>query len=324
MRTDTHFCTGEGSQGFRRLLPGYFPGGKLTVICENREKGAELISALPNNYRANLLTVGEAAVATKCEEIRFVIGMGGTKVIRAVERYFDGVKFCFFAEKIDYRYLLRRGKDNLLPEFVYLDVQKNPPLSAKMAYDAYASLLALWAEAKVALFSESYLPFVDKGLTAVCVSAEKVLDGQCDRDEFLRESLRLIESFCKRLLDRYAPFFTAGVAEKLSDDGFSQAVAAFFGLRLLANFTKFPIRDILIPSTDAKTDGFSYDEKVLPEHEKLRLYARKLRAMDKKTVPPCEKILLAFDEGAADVPPFATMKEKGILEGLLYEGFTRD
>ena len=315
MRTRNHFCLGEGLEGFLTVLAGHYPAGRIAVLCQDLAEGSKLSAALLKTYKITLLAADEKE--RKKEDVRFVIGIGSPKIVPAVKEYAEDVPFAFYAKTADYRYL--RMQDERLSEFAYLDKTVDP----KDYYPScYSSLFCLWCEGKTRLLEQSCFPYRDKKLIGVLDSAEKVLAGEADKEEFLSECLRLISVLSCHFY-AYPALYTDSVLDP-SQPPEKQFVTSYFLINLLKTFTKLPRNAILNPSEERKID-YVFDLSVLPDNEKMRAFANRMKAMASLPTADAEEVLsLLAAARRPELPLFVSLCENGLLEGWKDEEIRRD
>ncbi len=318
MRTRNHFITGEGIRGFTEALGGYFPAGRLAVVCEDITEGQRLASDLLKKYKVELYFVKD--LPEKKEDVRFVIGMGSEKVVKYARSFAGDVPFAFYAPYIDYLFLNQFDGEKRLAEFVYLD--KNALRGAPAAAAAYASLFSLWCEGRIRCFETSYLPFKNKTLLGIADSAERVLLGECDREEFFPECLRLISVFCNALSE-YPSLYVEHTAV-LGRRPEERLLTSSFLVFLLINFTKIPFGAILNPSEE-KRNRHLYDPALLPDEEKLKVFARRMKAMTELPETNVGDLMAALSTvNETTLPLLSALRERGLFEGWQNEKSTRD
>ena len=315
MRTKNHFCVGEGPDGFCRVLSGHYPAGRVAVLCRNLQEGQRVAAPLLGKYKVSLLSTEENA--TRKEDVRFVIGAGGPEVVDPVRKYAGDAPFAFYAKRSDHRFLNAFDGTGRLSEFAYLD--KASLFSDKGAVSAYSALFCMWCEGRLRLFERSYLPFCDKVLLSYCQSAERVLSGACDKEEYFTEALRLIAVFCGHLKDEKG-LYVAASAPDLTPEG--QFVGAYFTLALAFNFTKIPFGAIL--NLSEEEDLRDYAPSALPDKEKLKDCARRMKAMTALPETDKEELLeLLSAARSPDLPLLSRAAERGLFEGSENEKITR-
>lgn len=306
---------GEGYKGFATVLSGHYPVGRVAVLCEDAYEGQAVASVLLKDHKTALFSVNEEE--EKKEDVRFVIGVGSPEIVPAVERFAKDVPFAFFAKTVDHRYL-KSPDGKRLSEFAYIDKTR----SEEEYYPAcYSSLFCLWCEGKIRLLEQSCYPYLDKKLNGVIGSAERILNGECDKEEFLSESLRLISV----LSAQFAPFSRLYTHCVSAGDGSpeGQFVASYFLTNLLKTFTKLPQDGILNPSAERKI-GRAFDVSVLPDNEKMRAFARRMKAMTKLPTMGAKEFSISIPDQPSDLPLLDYLCENGFLEGWKDEKFTRD
>ena len=315
MRTKNHFCLGEGYKGFATVLSGHYPAGRVAVLCEDLAKGQTLATVLLKDYKVELFSASEEG--KKKEDVRFVIGIGSPEIVPAVVRYAEDVPFAFLAETVDHRYL--RGDGTRLSEFAYIDKSRE---EEEYYPSCYSSLFCLWCEGKIRLLEQSCFPYRDKKLCGVLDGAERVLGGECDKDEFLSESLRLI-SLLSGQFSLGVPLYTESVSapDRSPEKRF---VASYFLTNLLKTFTKLPQDGILNPSEERKIERV-FDVSVLPDNEKMRAFAKRMNAMTRLSTTDTEDLFIPLpDCRPSGLPLLDYLCENGFLEGWKNEKFTRD
>ena len=315
MRTKNHFCVGEGPAGFGKILSGHYPAGRVAVLCRNLTEGQRVASPLLGKYKISLFSTEENAV--RKEDVRFVIGVGGPEIVEAVRDFAGDARFAFYANCPDHRFLNDFDGTGRLSEFVYLD--KETLNADRGVISAYSALFCVWAESRLRLFEKSYLPFCDKVLLSYAQSAEKALGGECDREEFFSEALRLIAVISGRLKDCKG-LYVAAAAPDLTPEG--QFIGAYFALSLTFNFTKIPFGAIL--NLSEEEDKRDYLPSALPDREKLRSYARRMKAMT--ALPETEKedlLALLSASRSPYLPLLSGAAERGLFEGSENEKITR-
>ena len=316
MRTKNHFCVGEGPDGFLKALSGFYPAGRVAVLCRNLLEGQRVAAPLLRKYKVNLLSLEEKE--NRKEDVRFVVGVGGPEIADQTRAFAGDVPFAFYAGRADYRFLNAFDGTGRLSEFAYLDLSSARTDAGTIA--VYSSLFCLWCECRLRLFEKSYLPFLDKELLAYCESMERVLSGKCDKEEFLSEALRLIALSSGRLKNEKGLYVMAATADLTPE---KQFVGAYFTLAMTFNFTKIPFSDILYLSEEDAC--FEYDEEVLPDKEKMKSFARRMKAMTAlPEVSPKEILSLLSSARSSDLPLLSRAAHRGLFEGSEYEKFTRD
>ena len=273
-----------------------------------------MAASLLGKYKVSLLSTEENSV--RKEDVRFVIGVGGPEVVGPVRRYAGDVPFAFYADRPDHRFLNAFDGTGRLSEFAYLD--KAFLFADKGAIAAYAALFCMWCEGRLRLFEKSYLPFCDKVLLSYCRSAERVLGGECDEEEFFTEALRLIAVLCERMKDEKG-LYVAAAASDLTPE--RQFVGAYFALALAFNFTKIPLGAIL--NLSEEEDLRDYAPSVLSDKEKLKDCARRMKAMTALPETDKEELLTLLSAARSpDLPLLSRAAERGLFEGSDNEKFT--
>lgn len=316
MRTKNHFCVGEGPDGFLKALAGFYPAGRVAVLCRNLLEGQRVAAPLLRKYKVNLYSPEEEE--KRKEDVRFVIGVGGPETVAETRAYAGDVPFAFYAKCADYRFLNDFDGTGRLSEFAYLDLASAKTDAGTVA--VYSSLFCLWCECRLRLFEKSYLPFRDKELLAYCLSMERVLSGECDKEEFLSESLRLISLSSNRLKDEKGLYVMAAAADLTPE---KQFIGAYFALAMSFNFTKIPFGAIL--NLSEEDTYVEYAEEVLPDKEKMKSFARRMKAMT--TLPeanPKEILSLLSSARSPDLPLLSHAAHRGLFEGSENEKLTRD
>ena len=308
---------GEGYTGFASVLSGHYPAGRVAVLCQDFAEGQALSAALLKTHKVSLFSVTEKE--RKKEDVRFVIGIGSPDVVSPTIAFAEDVPFAFYAKTVDFRYLNAFDGTGKLSEFSYFDKFSSP---ADYLPACYSTLFSLWAEANLRLLEQSCFPFCDKVLSGMIGSAENILLGKCDKEEFLPECLRLISVFCNAL-SAYGELYVQK-ASVCGNDPAARFVSSYLLVNLIKVFTKVPRGVILNPSEEQK-NRYIYDSSVLPDKEKMRLLIKRMKAMTELPVVSAEEFisLLAIAD-TPDTPLFSALFEKGFLKGWNHERSTVD
>ena len=316
MRTKNHFCVGEGPDGFLKAMTGFYPAGRVAVLCRDLVEGQRVAAPLLRKYKVTLHSPDEEE--SRKEDVRFVVGAGGPEIVKRTRDYAGDVPFAFYASRADLRFLNDFDGTGRLSEFAYLD--KNRAETDGGIAAIYSSLFCLWCECRLRLFEKSYLPFRDKALLAYCESMERVLGGECDESEFLSEALRLIALSSERLKDKKGLYVTAATADLTPE---RQFIGAYFTLAMTFNFTKIPFGAILNLSEEEAC--VEYAEEVLPDKEKMKSFARRMKAMTVlPETDPKEILTLLSSARSPDLPLLSRAAHRGLFEGSENETITRD
>lgn len=266
MRTRNHFCVGEGIKGFLTVLSGHYPAGRVAVLCQDPLFGQQVAASLVASYKVSLFPYDEKT--PKKEDVRFVIGVGSPAIVPFVISYAKEVPFAFFCDRVDYRYLNPFDGSDKLSEFAYLD---KTAVGKKEIASCYSTLFCLWAESHIREMETSYLPFRDRTQEGLRAGCERVLGGECDKEEFLSESLRLTSAFCNLFREKKRLYVERTTILGMEPE--EQFAAAYLSVVLLNTFTKNPVGGILNP-----TDETIFLSDDVPK-ENMKAYAKKMRAL---------------------------------------------
>lgn len=324
MRTATHFFKGNGYKEFAKIFSGFYPGGKLAVICDGKEDGLALARALGDSYNISVYGINDNPKLS--DGARFVIGVGKRTVIPAVKRAVKNAKFVFVPAEFDYRYLHDFDGNPILPEFVYLDEEI---FRREKAYaDAYVSVFELYTEFVFRMVYGSIFPYRDSALIGIKDSLEKFLLGTTDYGDFFSEAMRIVSVAVNELVSRKTKSLITAKICSLTGMSVSDRFAVSYLLQLIVmNFTKRYFRDILLPSekrtTGRNIPAYAFDSKVI-NGDNLRVFACKMRAMA-DIVPPDFTLIVKTLSAVADEsnPLFSIINDKGITDALNYEKLKR-
>lgn len=324
MRTATHFLRGSGYKEFAEIFARFYPGGKLAVICDDKENGLSLARALGEAYNISIYGINDNPELS--DGVRFIIGLGKRAVIPAVKRTVKNVRFTFIPAEFDYRYLHDFDGNSILPEFVYLDEEIFT--QEKTYADVYVSVFELYTEFVFRIVYGSIFPYRDSALVGIKESLEKFLKGSTDYGDFFNEAMRIVSAAVKELVSRKTRSLITAKICSLTGMSVSDRFTVSYLLQLIVmNFTKRYFRDILLPS-GKRTAGrdipaYAFNSKVI-DGDNLRIFACKMRAMADIVPPDFTSITKTLSAVADESNPlFSIINDKGITDALNYEKLKR-
>jgi hypothetical protein len=333
MRTKTNIFFGEGVKGFMQYLNKTFSAGNLAIVYDDKELAFDVLSHLDIAlYKARLINLLE--IKTPLPEcVRFIIAIGGEKVINEVKKYSNKRQFCYYATEISYHIFSSTcpstGESFDFAEFAYFDNSKLSIRDTEHLYSAYCNVFSVLNECILNSYYESNLPYTDKGLFGIIDSLKKFLLEGCDIDKYFSESLRLMKIGVEYLHTKGCNLFFSSRAlslGKLTKD--YQFVIDYFVNMIVINFTKWNFFDMLIPAEKIILDvpilkpNYRGEAKgILLTKEELSKIACKVKNLS--VLPNVEHktvLKLIIDTVNADTPLMAEINNRGILEGMLNYG----
>jgi hypothetical protein len=333
MRTKTNLFLGCGVNGFIKYLKNSFAAGNLAIIYDDKELAFEVFASLDVAlYKARLVNMAD--IKTPLPEcVRFIIAVGGEKVIDEVKKYSGKREFCYYASTVSYHIFSSAcpatGENFDFAEFAYYDSSKLSIKDTKHLYDAYSGVFSVLSECILNSYYESNLPYTDKGLFGIIESLKKFLLDGCDIDKYFSESFRLMKLGVEYLQSKDCNLFFSSRAlsvGKLSKE--HQFVIDYFVNLIVINFTKWNFFDMLIPAEKIILDVSSLKPNYRGEAQGVLLFKEELskiacKAKNLTVLPKVEHkaiLKLIIDTINGDSPLMAEINNRGILEGMLNYG----
>lgn len=237
MRTRTNLYTGEGTEGFIKILKNFYPEGTAEVICDDVKEAENTIKALEKAEYNVIVTPTENYEGREY----FAVCVGK-------RAFFRGRKLCKgrFCAVLTFLCPDMFCKGEKFAEFLYTD-KGDFSLDKNGAEKAYALLLSSVAEGLGAFYRGKNMPYEDKGLKRLLERGKDVLLGRADKDEFIKDCFALAKEIAERTdVFSDALFTVTTMAETSGGREGNYAECACFLIRTLILFTKWNFRDMLI------------------------------------------------------------------------------
>lgn len=333
MRTKTNIIVGKGMISFLEQVKKYFPAGNIAIVYEDKELAFQLFAKLDTAmYKARLLSLAQISLPLP-ECVRFIVALGGQKVVEQVIKYSAEREFCIYANEINYRmfscYKVAEGQKYDCAQFVYYDNAYLSVRDTKLLFECYCSVFSVLTECILNSYYECNLPYTDKGLFGIIESLKKLLIEGCDIDKYFSESLRLMKLGVEYLQSKNSDIFFSARALNLGKlDKDYQFIIDYFINLIVINFTKWNFFDMLIPAekiipeVPALKPNYRGDAQgILLTKEELSNITAKVKNLASLPKVESKQILkLIIDTVNGSTPLMAEINNRGILEGLLSYG----
>lgn len=255
-RTKTNLNIGKGFLPIAKMINSSYRGGKVGIIFENEEDIISLSKAL-----YELGNTVESKIYTSCNEftfkdnIRYFIGVGSEKICSILRLVAGDNYHCYYCHHISPEFfsnkLLGGEAKRNFAEFAYFDVDKINIMDTKILAEGYATIISLLISLLDIYCKDMLLPFRDIENEVLIEGIKKFLFKGEDKQEYLKEMLRLIKNSVDYLLKREQEILIYRIKEKYKINWNCQK--EFFIDYLLFYlgkiFTKWRFNDMLIPAS---------------------------------------------------------------------------